>query len=316
MLDTHTIIHHGDYSDYTGQARQLEHISSESGVINYWSGKCRNLDIRGNAYYLRVSGSMPTFLYGTNFTEIADYSEIQTGLNEISDYLSIHVFDWVLTRFDFPFNIELSESVKDYLLLYEDHPTMKKATNFLRKGSQILYRDSSGYISMYDKIPECKNNNIPFPEDMVNANVGRIERSFGKTYLNSTGISTAKSLLDPDFYQRAAIKFATDFFAIRRKKSLTALAELVPTNTKEINSILQAAGVEHLGYEQTQSLIQKGKKLGASTPDARYRMQKHLRSYADNPQFHFGNELTKEFDSKVMQRFKDWGVSDEHFNIM
>jgi hypothetical protein len=308
MIDTFKIIHQGNYLEYAGPARQFEHVCTQTGEINSWTGNCRNLFIKGNSFRLIVSGSMPMFLRGTNYSELTDTDDVSAGIEEIGSYLSMPVLDWALTRFDFPINIELSHRVKDYLLLYADHPTMKSATNFLRQGSQIVYRDSTGSISIYDKIAECKNKNIPFPQCMTNANIARIERSFERSYLQSGRISTTKTLLNSSFYFDAAKRFSADFFAVRRKQSLTIPTDKLPTNSRGMNTMLQAAGVEHLGYEQVQSLILRGKELEDSTPNSRYRMRQQLRLHADNPPFHFGDELTEEFDSKIRDRFKDLGV--------
>lgn len=315
MLDTFNIFNRGNFLDYKGDARQQIQFCESTGEITNWTGQLRNIVFKSNSFGLSVSGSMPMYLYGTNFREITDCTEIKTGLDEISNYLNLSVLDWTLTRFDFPINIELSHLVKDYLHLYADHPTMQPATDFRRHGSQIRYVDSSGWLSIYDKIAQCQVKSIPLPSEYEHANIGRAERAFSRKYLQADQRATASGLLDPAFFSNAATRFAHDFFGIRRIKSLSPQTERLPSNTRELNSLLMTAGVELLDYANVQSLIETSKGLGFATSNAAYRMKKQLRTVADEPGFHFGNELTEEFDTKMRERFRQWGVDEKILSI-
>lgn len=180
---------------------------------SYISGNMKNLKVLISEIGVRIEGSLPKFIYGSNFY-VPDSKGIHRAIEECSDHLKINVGEGRITRLHIAYNIQTEHKPELY------YPYFGNARYYsrLKQPHSIYYSNSKRVIHIYDKGLEARKKKAHIPTEFIGKNLLRIEYRLEKNvkkYLDRNPLQ-AKDLWTKAGYELQIAAWKNAFAGIKK----------------------------------------------------------------------------------------------------
>jgi hypothetical protein len=250
---------------------------------------------------ITITGSIPKFFEGQNINCYSE-SELEKGINVLSDTLSIDLFGSKVIRIDFAATFETTHAPQNYF------PFLGKYLKFRTpKGSTLTYsnfeKNSTFQNQFYDKCKELKANK---QAAILGKNLMRNEIRFigirGIKEIKHPSVIELKTLCEPSFFNELSVKFVNEFEKINKISSskisnLLKMQNKVYESPKDFKDELLSEVIKMIGIENLPNLdnikFSKQQKMYKS------RLKKEMNDLINRDNHNQNDELISELETKI-----------------
>lgn len=187
-------------------------------------GYYRNLRIHITPKFVRVSGSVPRFLHGTNLKTI-DLSELASFFKWFTDVLGIYMQDIIITRIDIAANLKMEYPPICYFDYLGESTYMER----VQWTTSLYYKqDKRKEYILYDKGAEVNSKK----KKKITANLLRPELKLSKDIAVQLGMDviTAADLCSTKFFDKVVEKWIGEYSKIEKIKPVVNHIDILHTS--------------------------------------------------------------------------------------
>lgn len=221
----------------------------------YYLGTLNNLMFRISSVSdsIFISGSLPKYLYGNNYTRITR-KDIEKSIHNIEDELNICLENSFVFKLEIGSNIIVKNPVQDYIncIIKGNHLYRK-----YYKGTLYL-QNKTRKIIFYDKYKELIDKKISIPDYLKNKNILRYELRINKRlarYFKYSRI-TPYTLFDETFYIKMIKEWHNQFKSLLKhdfkEENLNFMINNNKNSKNSTNTLfeyLSLTGIKNIGID-------------------------------------------------------------------
>lgn len=207
---------------------RFEDYSVHESRDNIWfSGNVQNLKWSVFRSGLSISGSLPKFHFGENYTVLKSH-HLKKVFKQLSTVFNVDLGPARITQIDFGVNLICHNTVTDYFK-YLGRSPYYKSRNI--NNTTLTYSNSFRYKHLYDKVREMKASNEDIPKIIQGKNILRFEIKYRKKcskYFDIDNLTVA-DICSYSFLQQLKAQIETEFNSIKRVKVPSFRKEIIAT---------------------------------------------------------------------------------------
>lgn len=273
-----------DLMNSPGFSNVLKHQNDQQ---EWFTGHLGNLYLKAEDRGLRINGSLPGFLCGTNFYSL-DVSDTKQAFEKMEDLLSFSVRNGIITAVDIAQNLELDHAPDLYLSLFGK----SRRTQPERWKETVYYETQSIKKTFYDKGKEMTGREKP--QELKTKNLLRYELRYKKGFRKRFGEITPAGLTDLGLRKRMIDHWKKEYKAIKKRNIMTPnYKEITTPGQWEKFLMMEAIKIE--GIDEVLSKID----LTAMDAKGRYRARKRMRKLITDSDHTERSDLINELDEKI-----------------
>lgn len=287
-------------ADYLDNAKQETDLKTGE-TKTYGSLEGLKVSIFGSG--LSIVGSLPKYLYdGSNVYPLDRHTALQ-AIEKIEDALHVPLRDAAVTGLEFGSIFLMEHQVKDYLVRLGDMPRLSRyhfepATLYYKGVGKLQPK----VFAFYDKIADATAKGMPYPENMVGANLLKYEMRLNGRLPQQLGVAEVKAstLGELSFYRLMVRRYQSSYFSIVKTNQIKTDIMSEIKSVSDAYNVFVARLISQSDQTQIAGFLDELKEMGVFKDRKNYsRLKKKIQEVASKADIAITDELIRELDDDI-----------------
>lgn len=256
-----------------------------------------------------IEGSLAKFFNGGSNIISLNQKTTSQAIEKLCDATSLDFSNAVVMSLEFGGNFLMQYNSSTYFSVLGELGRLKR---ILMANTTLSYIGRQKEFVFYDKIAEAKSKRIPYPEDLSNKNLLRVEMRLKKNLRKQLeeDVVLASTLSDPVFYRKMVSYYQKMYFQIDKIGSSRIGHDAEVKTVSEAIEMLMTLFLTQATHEYVEAFIDdlKCQPIGDDRKNI-YRLRKRLKSLiskASNENIIQASALVKELDDCIRNCVAYW----------